>query len=53
VDRAARAGPGPTRGNSAAGRNRTKGEEMSAAETSAYLLMAGGLIWVNAFRFRT
>jgi hypothetical protein len=27
-------------------RDRAKGEEMSAADTSAYLLMASGLIWL-------
>ena len=32
--------------NQGPGRARAEGEEMSAAETSAYLLMAGGLIWV-------
>ena len=37
----------PTRSErSPNGRDWAEGEEMSAAETSAYLLMAGGLIWV-------
>ena len=34
------------RQNEQPGRDRAEGEEMSDAETSAYLLMAGGLIWI-------